>query len=161
MIYRQATIDEVNKRFNQLIKRHEDNDDSWVTWKEEFLEEVGNNQTIPYYAFYRGKIIGEAYAVIDTEVGFVTDDQAYLKAFRMDTPFRGQGYFTGLFNFMINDLIQRGYTRFVIGVDPKDKVNKSRYKHYGFTKYLQTINCTNPDGTKARISFYLKYLAEN
>ena len=110
-----------------------------------------------------GEIICEATAVIDPEParrsrGLVDEQTAYLEAFRTNEPFMGQGYFSRLFAFMLEDLRRRGYRRVTLGVETNDMKNKAIYTHYGFTGYLTTEQERYPDGTTVEVEYYAKTL---
>lgn len=62
--------------------------------------------------------------------------------------YRGKGYFSKLFKYMINDLKEKGYAKAIVGVKPKELINKEIYNHYGFTEYIKTSSELYPDGTK-------------
>lgn len=153
MIYRIATRDEVSRQFDWLIDTHEDKN-LWSKFKKNQLGQLDKDQAIPYYGFVEDDCICEAYAVKLKEY----PNRVYLKAFRTRPEYRDQHYFTGLFNYMIEDLRKRGYTEFSVGVDSEDTVNKSRYFHYGFTKYLSTSPETYSDGSSCLVEYYLKQL---
>ena len=46
---------------------------------------------------------------------------------------------------MINDLKEKGYTKAIVGVEPKELINKEIYNHYGFTEYIKTSSELYPD----------------
>ena len=70
----------------------------------------------------------------------------------------GQGYFSRLFAFMLEDLRRRGYRRVTLGVETNDMKNKAIYTHYGFTGYLTTEQERYPDGTTVEVEYYAKTL---
>ena len=86
----------------------------------------------------------------------VDDHTAYLTAFRTIEEYQGQGYFSKLFKFMINDLKSRGYTRVTLGVEPTELTNKAIYTKYGFTNFIKTAIEEYPDGTKTDVEYYYK-----
>lgn len=161
MEYRIATADEVSKQFDWLIDTHDKDKDNWIYWKKENINEVNNGYVIPYYGFIDNICICEAYAVIHKNIEplFVDKEMCYLKAFRTRPDYRNQGYFSGLFRFMIQDLKNRGYKYATVGVDSNDELNKIRYTmRMGFNQYLQTIPDTYPDGSVYEVEYYLKLL---
>ena len=81
-----------------------------------------------------------------------------LCAFRTVKPYRGQGWFSKLMDFMLKDLKQKGYTKAVVGVEPDETRNKAIYHHWGFTEYIHTGTETYPDGTIISVEFYGKQL---
>ena len=88
--------------------------------------------------------------------GLVDEQTAYLEAFRTNEPFIGQGYFSRLFAFMLEDLRGRGYRRFTVGVESGDEKNRAIYAHYGFTEYIRTEAEQYPDGAVIHVEYYAK-----
>ena len=83
---------------------------------------------------------------------------AYLCAFRTIKEYRRKGYFSRLLRFVLNDLIQKGYTKAVLGVEPDDKMNKAMYTHWGFTEFIKSAEERYPDGTVIQVEYYWKQL---
>ena len=158
-----ASPDEMQRKWAYEIDRNVSDRENWMTWREEALDNFREGKTIPYYGILDGEIICEATAVIDPEParrsrGLVDEQTAYLEAFRTNEPFRGQGYFSRLFAFMLEDLRRRGYRRVTLGVETNDMKNKAIYTHYGFTGYLTTEQERYPDGTTVEVEYYAKTL---
>ena len=146
-----ASPDEMERKWAYEINRNVSDRGNWMTWREEALDN------------FREEIICEATAVIDPEParrsrGLVDEQTAYLEAFRTNEPFMGQGYFSRLFAFMLEDLRRRGYRRVTLGVETNDMKNKAIYTHYGFTGYLTTEQERYPDGTTVEVEYYAKTL---
>ena len=158
-----ASPDEMERKWDYEISRNADDRENWTIWKEEALANLREGKAIPYYGILDGSIICEATAVIDPDSaqnseGLIDGHTAYLCAFRTNEPFRGRGYFSELFRFMMNDLRDRGYTRVSLGVEPADTKNKAIYMHYGFTGYIKTETEKYPDGTVICVEYYAKDL---
>ena len=150
------TLEQINKRWDYEISIHNDNDQSNLS-----------NRSITYYGFLNNEIIAEATASISLDSYFVKnskdlidDKTAYLSAFRTNKEYRNQGFFSKLFNFMIDDLIKRGYTQFTLGVEKDDYLNKSIYLKFGFTKYIKTQIMEYPNGEKIEVEYYMKQITE-
>lgn len=162
------TLEQINKRWDYEISIHNDNDQSnWIIWKEKLIQDVLSNRSITYYGFLNNEIIVEATASISPESYFVKnskdlidDKTAYLSAFRTNKEYRNQGFFSKLFNFMIDNLIKRGYTQFTLGVEKDDYLNKSIYLKFGFTKYIKTQIMEYPNGEKIEVEYYMKQITE-
>ena len=121
------TLDEINIKWDYEISVHDDDQSNWIIWKEKLIQDVLTNKSITYYGFLNNDIIAEATASISPDSYFVKnsrdlidDKTAYLSAFRTNKEYRNQGFFSKLFNFMIEDLIRRGYTQFTLGVEKDD-----------------------------------------
>lgn len=69
----------------------------------------------------------------------LNDNMAYLAAFRTNKEYEGKGYFGKLYEFMENDLKQKGYTELCLGVGPEEVRNIKIYFHLGFTEYVKTL----------------------
>lgn len=159
------SIEEMNKRWNYLINNKENLEDqyNWIIWKEKAIDNFVSGKTIPYYGFLNDEIICEATVILDESivenpVDLVSDKRAYLSAFRTNKEYEGQGYFSKLFKYMINDLKDKGYEEACLGVEPVEKRNIEIYTHLGFTNYLKKEINTYPDGTEVEVDFYSKRL---
>ena len=64
---------------------------------------------------------------------------AYLAAFRTNKEFEGKGYFSKLYNFVENDLKEKGYTELSLGVGPEAVRNIEIYFHLGYRDYIKTL----------------------
>jgi len=70
--------------------------------------------------------------------------------------YQGQGYFSRLFKFMIEDLKSRGYEKVTLGVEPDETKNKSIYFNYGFNEHIKDSKEVYPDGTEIDVEYYGK-----
>lgn len=152
-----ASVDEMEIKWNYEIKKHKS--PNWKIWKVESIERVKNGQCIVYYGILNGKIICETTAMIDKNIvqnsdGLVDDKTVYLCAFRTVDKYQGKGYFSKLFNFMINDLKSKGYEKVTLGVEPTETKNLKIYKHLGFNEYIKFAQETYPDGTVIDVDYY-------
>jgi ribosomal protein S18 acetylase RimI-like enzyme len=155
-----ANEKEMNEKWDYEIDTNEDKD-NWIIWKEKAIKCFKHGAQIPYYGILDGKIISEATASLSPDIvqngkELVDDKTAYLTAFRTIKEYQGQGYFSKLFKYMINDLKSRGYTRVTVGVEPTELTNKAIYKKYGFTNFIKTSIETYPDGTQIEVEYYYK-----
>ena len=157
-----ANEEEMNIKWDYEIE-HATKKDNWIVWKKENLQRFKNGYIIPYYGLLDGRIICECTAVIDNTFiqnseGLIDGHTAYLSAFRTVEEYQGQGYFSKLFKFMIEDLIKRGYTRVTLGVEPDELKNKAIYTKYGFTNHIKDCKEYYPDGTEILVEYYSKTL---
>ena len=160
-ICRIASPEDMERKWDYEISRNADDRENWIVWKNEAIANLRAGRAIPYYGILDGEIICEATTIIDPDAaqnssGLIDRRTAYLCAFRTNEPFRGKGYFSGLFRFMESDLRSRGYTRLTLGVEPEDQVNKAIYRHYGFTELIKTDTEKYPDGTTVDVEYYVK-----
>lgn len=158
-----ADRSEMERKWDYEIAHAGKNRRSWEIWKEQALRNREEGKTLPYYGILNGEIICEATAMLCPEAvqnakGLVDAKTAYLSAFRTIEGYRGQGYFSRLFRFMLNNLKDRGYEAVTLGAEPQEMKNKAIYAHYGFTEWLKTAEETYPDGTVITVEYYRKRL---
>lgn len=157
-----ATLEEVIKKQDYEIEQAEEKE-NWIIWKQEAIDKVTTGKTIPYYGILNGEIICEATAAVDSSIvqnadGLVDPETAYLFAFRTVTEYQGQGYFSKLFKFMLDDLRKKGYKKVTLGVEPEEIKNKIIYTNYGFTEHIKDAKEVYPDGTQIDVEYYGKSL---
>ena len=158
-----ANKDELIKRWEYLVNIHSGNE-LWVKFKERTINLFDEGSIIPYIGILNGEIICEATAYINESAfvgdisepdGLLSDDMAYLAAFRTNKEHEGQGYFSKLYKFIEEDIKQRGYKALSLGVGPDEKRNIEIYHHLGFTDYIKTIT-NKEDSGNGDIVFYKK-----
>ncbi len=152
-----ATIDEMEVKWNYEIKKHKNS--NWKIWKSEAISRVKNGQSIVYYGVFNGEIICETTAMLDKSIvqnyeGLVDDKTVYLCAFRTVEKHQGKGYFSRLFQFMIDDLKRRGYKKVTLGVEPVEIDNLKIYQHLGFDTFIKSAQEIYPDGTVIDVDYY-------
>ena len=158
-----ANIDEMNTKWDYEIDNAIDDKQNWITWKKDNIERFQKGLIITYYGLLDGKIICECTAALNPSVvqnpeNLVGDKIAYLTAFRTISEYQGQGYFSKLFKFMIEDLKNRGYEKVTLGVEPEEEKNKEIYFKYGFTEHIKDSKEIYPDGTEIDVEYYGKFL---
>ena len=107
-VCRIPTFDESLRKWDYEIENADDKNNR-KTRKNEFMEYYKNGRAIPYYGFRGNEIICEATAFISENGvtnpdGLVDEFTAYLCAFRTVKGYLGQGYFSKLFKYMVDDL---------------------------------------------------------
>lgn len=153
----------MNSKWDYEIEHATDDKDNWIIWKKDNIERFKKGLIIPYYGLLDGKIICECTAALSPSIvlnseNLVDEKTAYLTAFRTISEYQGQGYFSKLFKFMIEDLKNRGYEKVTLGVEPKEKKNKEIYFKYGFNEHIRDSKEVYPDGTEIDVEYYRKYL---
>ena len=159
---RVATIEDMEKRWNYLISIA-DNKDNWILWKKQNINNFKEGKIIPYYGFLDDEIISEGSVIIDPSIAqnsenLIDKDTVYFIAFRTNEEYRGQGYFSKLFYYMLDDLKNRGYSKVTLGVEPCEVKNRSIYKHYGFDTFIKEEKEVYPDGKEVDVLYYSKKL---
>lgn len=142
-----ATREELLKRWEYLVEIHPGNN-KWLEFKENALKHYDEKSTISYLGFLNDEIICEATAYIKDSAfigdisepsGLLSDNMAYLAAFRTNKELEGKGYFGKLYKFVENDLKNRGYNELSLGVGPEAVRNIEIYFHLGFRDYIKTV----------------------
>ena len=156
-----ATLDDIIKKHDYEIANATDDKSNWIIWKEKAIEKYKKGLSITYMGLLDDEIICECTAAVDPSIvqnseGLVNDKTAYLFAFRTNTEHQGQGYFSILFKYMIEDLKSRGYEKVTLGVEPEEEKNKIIYNKYGFTEHIKDAQEIYPDGTTIDVEYYGK-----
>lgn len=162
LVCRVPTREELERRWETLAQ-NQDGGGNWSIWKDQALEQAEKGMCIPYYGFLGEEIVCEATAMLCPEVvqnsaGLVDGSTAYLAAFRTVEEYRGKGYFSQLFTYLLEDLKKRGFTRVTLGVEPSQERNKAIYAHFGFTQLVKRGWETYPDGTAIPVEYYQRLL---
>lgn len=137
-----ANLEEIEKRWDDNIKKHP-NDNRWKIWKEETIREIKNNNKIAYYGILNNKIICEATATFKNtdstnEEGLVGPKTVYLSAFRTDKEYQNKGYFSKLYKYLEQDLKNKGYKTLTLGVEPIETKNIKIYQKWGYTNFIKS-----------------------
>ena len=156
------SVIEMNIKWDYEIN-NANNKDNWIKWKKENINNFEKGFIVPYYGILDGKIICECTAafsplVIQNPENLVDDKTAYLTGFRTLKEYEGQGYFSKLYKFMIDDLKKREYEKVTLGVEPHEEKNKNIYFKYGFNEHIKNGKEVYPDGTTIDVEYYLKHL---
>lgn len=154
-----ATIDEVERKWNYEIRRQKQRKTVLEKLRNDAVYQIKNGQSVKYYGKLNNKIICETTAIFDENIiqnsdELVDDKIVYLCNFSTDKRYRGKGYFSKLFRFMIDDLKNRGYEKFTLGVEPTETKNLQIYQHLGFNNFIKSGRETYPDGTVIDVDYY-------
>ena len=148
------TIEEIHQRLEYENDEQEN---------QKIIQDVESQKSITYYGILNGTIISEATAAIRNDSYYVKNPKklinkntAYLSAFKTQTQYRNSGFFSRLFDYMIDDLRNRGFAKFTVGVEKDNYLNKSIYLKYGFTKFIKSQIIEYPNGQKNEVEYYLK-----
>ena len=158
-----ADRDELIKRWKYLVEIHPVNN-IWEKFKDNALNNFDNDNTISYVGILNDEIICELTAYIKEEAfiddiddydDLLSEERCYLAAFRTNKEYEGQGYFSLLFDYVVEDLKSRGYKELSLGVSPEEVRNMEIYFHLGFRDYIKSTTQYNE-----LILFYKKDLGE-
>ncbi len=161
-----ASMEEVVAKMDYEISMHPD-DKRWKLWKEEAKSFLEKQKRICYIGILEKTIICEATVALSEDAAqnledLIDDNTVYLFAFRTNEEYRNKGYFSKLYKFMEEDLKNRGYTRFILGVEPTETENLEIYKHFGFRKFVKEAYEKEPvidektEPEKVLVHYYLK-----
>ena len=162
-ICRIATLEDIIKIYDYKIEHEPEDKENLLVWKENAINREKNKSSRTYIGVLEGEIISKCNAALNSSLiqnseCLIDNETAYLFAFETKEEYQGQGYFSKLFNFMINDLKSLGYKKVTLGVEVDDLKNKEIYKKYGFTEYIKTSNEVNPDNSTMLVEYYRKEL---
>ena len=154
-----ASIDEVITKWNYEIKKQKQRKSALELLKNNAVENIENGQAVTYYGKLGNKIICQATAMFDENIiqnsnGLVGAKTVYLCNFSTDKKHQGKGYFSKLFKFVIEDLKNKGYIKYTLGVEPKETKNLQIYRHFGFNTLIKSGQLTYPDGTIIDVDYY-------
>ncbi len=163
LICKVPTLEELAKNWDREIAQAGEDRENWLVWKENSLRHFCEGRIVPYFGILEGRVVTQAVAHIRAEgvqnsEGLVDRTTAYLSAFRTVLDCRGQGFFSALFYFLIEDLHKRGFEKVTLGVEPEETENLAVYTHYGFTEFIKSFEEQFPDGTTIRVDYYGKSL---
>ena len=158
-ICRIASAEETEAKWNCEIRQQKRRKAVLEMMKKDAIEHIKNGQAVTYYGKLNNKIICQTTAMFDENIiqnsnGLVDDKTAYLCNFSTDKKYQGKGCFSKLFRIMINDLKNRGYKKFTLGVEPTETKNLSIYQHLGFNRFIKSAKETYPDGTVIDVDYY-------
>ena len=95
---------------------------------------------------------------LEIKVGNIYNNYGEIIAIYILKEYQGQGYFSKLFKYMIEDLKRKGYKRVTLGVETTEIKNKQIYNKYGFNNYIKADKETYPDGHEIEVEYYSKQL---
>lgn len=144
MEIRPATIEEIEDWWDKRIAKSPE-DNSWVVWKNIFLEENINGKRKTFFVFDNKKYIGQGTLLFESEDKMMTGNgKAEIIKLEILEEERGKGVATKIYNKLKDYAKSAGIKTLTIGVEPCETRNMQIYFHWGFTNYLQCITETYP-----------------
>lgn len=158
-ICKTASVGEMERKWNYEIRKQRKRKTVLEGLKKDAVEHIKNGQSVTYYGKLNNKIICETTAMFDENIiqnsdKLVDGKTVYLCNFSTDKRYQGKGYFSKLFRFMIDDLKNRGYKKFTLGVEPTETKNIKIYQHLGFNEFIKSGKETYSDGTVIDVDYY-------
>ena len=105
-------------------------------------KKMENGEIDVFCLYLEERLIGElrvAYTHKDSRFA-IMGKKAYLYALRIHKDFRGNGYGKYLLDEVINNLYQKGYKEYTIGVEEDNKPALRLYSKLGFSELVATID---------------------
>lgn len=152
-ICKQASIDEIIKRWDYEVNLHNDNL-LYPFAKKEFVEEAIKGTRIAYVGMLDNEIICDATVIIKKEGilnesqnkdNLVSDNRCFLCGLRTNKEYENKGYFSKLYKFMEEDLKRKGYTEISLSVNVEETRNLMIYFHWNYTNFIRTEIINNKD----------------
>lgn len=143
MIYRLATLDDLNNVWDKDINRNPD-DERWKRWKKEYIDYNSNGDAKTFVAVDEGNVIAQITVVFKPNVKAVMGKEklcdgrsiANMNAFRCDKEYEGQGHISKLVKLGEEYARSIGYTYMTIGSEARETRNLSIYFHFGYKEFL-------------------------
>ena len=129
----------LKEEFIKLKNLFPGNEELWKKYESQRLKEFNNKEIDVYVIEENEKFIGEItvnYISHDLVAETIPDIRVYFEAYRIDKKYQGKGLGQKLIEYTINDLKQKGYKEFTIGVEEDNEKAKHIYFKYGFTKAI-------------------------
>lgn len=143
MIYRLATLDDLNNVWDKDINRNP-SDDRWKRWKKEYIDYNSNGEAKTFVAVDNDSVIAQITVVFKPNVKAVRGKEklcdgkniANMNAFRCDKEYEGQGHISKLVKLGEEYARSIGYTYMTIGSEARETRNLSIYFHFGYKEFL-------------------------
>lgn len=166
MIYRMATIEDLNYVWDKDIERNID-DDRWKRWKKEYIEYNNNNEAKTFVAVDDGKVIAQISVVLKTNVKAVRGKEllcdgetiANMNAFRCDKEYEGKGHISKLVKMGEEYARKLGYKYMSIGSEARESRNLAIYLHFGYTQFIMS-EIDDEEEDKPLVLYYRKNLQD-
>lgn len=129
----------LKEEFIKLKDLFPGNEELWIKYKEQRLQQFENKEIDVYVIEEDEKFIGELtvnYISHDLLAETIPNIRIYFEAFRIDKKYQGKGLGQKLMEYTINDLKEKGFNEFTIGVEDDNEKAKHIYFKYGFTKAI-------------------------
>ena len=149
----------LKEEFIKLKNLFPGNEELWGKYKNQREKEFENNEIDVYVIEEDKNFIGEItvnYINHDLETETIPNIRVYFEAYRIDKNHQGKGLGQQLMEYAINDLKQKCFKEFTIGVEEDNQKAKHIYFKYGFTEAIDYGKGDEFDPTE--YTLYLKTL---
>jgi len=140
MIIDEVTYREIDsEEFDKLKNMFPGSEELWNKYKKERVNRLKNKEINIYVIEKENELIGELtvnYISHELETETIPNKRVYFEAFRVQKQYKGKGLGQKLLDYAINNLKEKGYTEFTIGVEDDNEIAKHIYFKYGFTEVI-------------------------
>lgn len=129
----------LKEEFIKLKDLFPGNEELWIKYSKQRLKQFDNKEIDVYVIEDINEFIGELtvnYISYDLLSETIPNIRVYFEAFRIDKKYQGKGLGKKLIEYTINDLKEKGFKEFTIGVEEDNERAKHIYFKYGFTKAI-------------------------
>jgi len=125
----------LKEEFIKLKELFPGNNELWIKYRGQRLQQFENKEIDVYVIEDTNEFIGELtvnYISHDLLSETIPNIRVYFEAFRIDKKHQGKGLGKKLIEYTINDLKEKGFKEFTIGVEEDNERAKHIYFKYGF-----------------------------
>lgn len=129
----------LKEEFVKLKEMFPGNEELWIKYKDQRLKQLEDKEIDIYVIEEEGKFIGEItvnYISHELLTETIPNIRVYFEAFRINRKYQGKGLGQKLIEYTINDLKEKGFKEFTIGVEEDNQKAKHIYFKYGFTQAM-------------------------
>lgn len=129
----------LKEEFVKLKEMFPGNEELWIKYKDQRLKQLEDKEIDIYVIEEEEKFIGEItvnYISHELLTETIPNIRVYFEAFRINRKYQGKGLGQKLIEYTINDLKEKGFKEFTIGVEEDNQKAKHIYFKYGFTQAM-------------------------
>lgn len=145
MIYRMATLDDLNNVWDKDISKHPE-DNRYIRWKKEYIDYNLNDEAKTFVAVINDEVIAQITIILKKNVKAVINKNQLcdgknicnMNAFRCDKEYEGKGHISKLVKLAEEYAKSIGYNYVTIGSEARETRNLAIYFHFGYNEYLMS-----------------------
>ena len=129
----------LKEEFVKLKEMFPGNEELWIKYKDQRLKQLEDKEIDIYVIEEEEKFIGEItvnYISHELLTETIPNIRVYFEAFRINRKYQGKGLGQKLIEYTINDLKEKGFKEFTIGVEEDNEKAKHIYFKYGFIEAI-------------------------
>ncbi len=144
--YRIATIQDLNKIWDQDISNNQD-EECWIRWKKQYIDYNITGKATTFVVLDNNRPIGQITVLFSTECSAVKNrpmlcdgmTKANMNAFRIEKQYEGQGHISKLVKMAEKHAKEKGFSYLTIGSEAKESRNLAIYLHLGYDEFITSI----------------------